>query len=84
MAGTDYQQEAIRRARREPLGSGASAAVLTAEDVVVHELIAGRSQDRADVEAILATGIALDEGYIERWAEYWEVVEEWRALRLRG
>jgi hypothetical protein len=84
VAGTEYQQEAIRRARQEPLGSGATAAVLTAEDVVVHKLIAARSQERADVEAILATGIALDEEYVERWAAYWDVLEDWRSLRRSG
>jgi len=81
IAGTDYQQEAIRRAREEPLGNGERVPVLTAEDVILHKLIAGRTQDRADIEAILATGLSLDETYIERWARFWEVAEAWRALR---
>jgi hypothetical protein len=56
IAATEYQQEAIRRAPEEPLGNGESARVLTPEDVIVHKLIAGRTQDHADVEAILAAG----------------------------
>jgi len=83
IAGTGYQQEAIGRAREELLG-GDSIPVLTAEDVIVHKLIAGRSQDRADIEAILATGLRLDESYIEHWARFWEVSELWDTLRAGG
>lgn len=81
IAGTSYQQEAIERAREEPIGAGETARVLTPEDVIVHKLIAGRSQDLADIEAILQAKVPLDEGYIERWAAFWEVTERWRALR---
>jgi hypothetical protein len=81
IAGTEYQQQAIGRAREEPVGDGESAPVLTAEDVIVHKLIAGRTQDRADIEAILAAGVLLDERYIEHWAAFWEVLDAWRALR---
>lgn len=80
LSGTDYQREAIRRARTEPIGPDASARVLRAEDVIVHKLIAGRRQDLADIEAILAAKVALDEGYIETWAERWEVLDLWREL----
>jgi len=81
IAATEYQQEAIRRAREEPLGNGESARVLTPEDVIVHKLIAGRTQDHADIEAILAAGTPLDEQYVERWAEFWDVLDTWRGLR---
>ena len=80
-AGTDYQHEAIRRARQESFDDGASARVLTAEDVIVHKLIAGRTQDIADIEAILAAKLPLDEDYIEQWATYWDVLSYWRSLR---
>ena len=83
IAGTDYQREAIERASDEPFGDSGSAPVLTAEDVIVHKLIAGRHQDLADIEAILETGRPLDEAYLERWAEYWEVLDRWRTLRHR-
>jgi hypothetical protein len=81
ISGTEYQQEAIRRAREEPIGAGESAPVLTPEDVIVHKLIAGRTQDVADIEAILAERVSLDERYIERWAAFWDVLDGWRALR---
>ena len=81
VAGTEYQLQALSRARREPLAGTFAASVLQAEDVIVHKLIANRYQDLADIEAILAAGTALDEPYIERWATFWEVSEAWRKLR---
>jgi hypothetical protein len=84
IAGTDYQQEAIRRAVAEPLGNGESAAVLAVEDVIVHKLIAGRTQDIADIEAILAARIPFDAGYVERWATFWEVLDRWRATGFKS
>jgi len=81
IAGTDYQQEAIGRAREEPLGNGDRVPVLAPEDVIVHKLISARTQDRADIEAILAAGTPIDDAYIERWAEFWGVLGDWRALR---
>lgn len=82
VAGTEYQQEALRRAREEPLGpGGAAVAVLAPEDVIVHKLVAGRAQDLADIEAMLAAHVALDEAYLESWLEFWEVADRWRSLR---
>jgi hypothetical protein len=54
--------------------------VLTADDVIVHKLIAGRPRDLSDIESILASGIALDEIYIEHWAEIWDVSDLWTAV----
>lgn len=68
-AGTEYERQAIARARGESLASGIEVRVLTPEDVIVMKLIAGRAQDLADIEAILAAKTALDEPYIESWAE---------------
>lgn len=81
IAGTDYQEQALARAREEAIGTGETAFVLAPEDVIVHKLIAGRTQDLADVEAIVAGGLPLDEDYVERWSAYWEVLERWHALR---
>jgi hypothetical protein len=38
-------------------------------------------QDLADIEAILAAKVPLDEAYVERWAVFWEVLDVWRRLR---
>lgn len=79
-AETEYQREAIRRARPEPTGGGVEVLVLRIEDVLVHKLIAGRPRDLADVADILAAGLAFDQAYVERWAEYWDVLDLWRRL----
>lgn len=72
LALIDYQQVALDRA----VGN-----VLTAEDVVVHKLIAWRPRDRDDVMSILRSDQPLDEAYIERWAAEWEVLDHWYQAR---
>jgi hypothetical protein len=81
LAETDYQREAIRRARTESTGGGVEVRVLRLEDVLVHKLIAGRPRDVADIEDILAGGLAFEEEYVERWAAYWDVLDLWHRLR---
>ena len=81
VAETEYEAVAISRARAEPLGSGPPVLVLAPEDVIVLKLIAGRAQDVADIEAILAAKPTLDERYIEEWAAFWSVLDLWRRLR---
>lgn len=81
LASTDYERRAIARARSEVLAPGREVLVLAPEDVVVMKLIAGRAQDVADVEAILAAKAPLDESYVEEWAEVWGVLEAWRRIR---
>ena len=80
VAGTDYQANSIARARRESLAGGVVIRILLVEDVIVHKLIAGRAQDLADIEAILATAEPLDRAYVERWAAFWDVTDRWLAL----
>jgi hypothetical protein len=81
VAGTDYERRAIARARREALEPGADVLVLAPEDVVVMKLIAGRAQDLADIEAILAADVPLEEAYIAEWADAWGVLDLWRRVR---
>lgn len=70
VAQTPYQDEALRRAVDH---------VITAEDVIVHKLIAWRPRDQDDIASILANpDVVLDDGYIERWAGEWEVLDRWR------
>ncbi len=83
IAATEYEEVAIRRARAEPLAEGRLVLVLAPEDVIVLKLVAGRAQDVADIEAILAARPRLDETYIETWAEFWDVLTFWRRLRDR-
>ena len=86
IAGTRYQREAIRRAlvRPEVVPGAGIVPTLTVEDVIVHKLIAGRYRDLADVEEILASETPIQEGYIEEWAGFWEVLDRWRLLRGQG
>ena len=83
IAGTPYQQEALRRALvdAETIPGAGAVPVLTAEDVIVHKLIAGRYRDLADIEEILESGTSLQADYIERWAKFWEVLDRWHGLR---
>ncbi len=71
----EYQEVALTRAVDH---------VLTAEDVIVHKLLAWRPRDRDDVRSILEAGVPLDDGYIARWAHEWEVTDRWTQARTGG
>lgn len=71
---TPYQELALDRA---------VGGVLTAEDVIIHKLIAWRARDRDDIDWILASKEPLDEVYIRSHAADWEVEENWDAALLR-
>ena len=77
----EYQRIALQRARQEMLVGGISARVLTVEDVVIHKLIAGRSQDDADVEAILDASHDMDRDYLKHWLDQWDVADKFAALQ---
>ena len=85
IAGTAYQHEALRRAHVEveTVPGAGTVPTLTVEDVIVHKLIAGRYRDLADIKEILEGKPSLQEAYIERWAEFWEVLDRWHQLRAR-
>jgi hypothetical protein len=68
----EYQRVALDRSAR---------GVITAEDVIVHKLIAWRQRDQDDILSILRTGRSLDEGYIEHWAQEWDVTDRWDEAR---
>lgn len=74
IALVEYQRVAVDRATDH---------VLTVEDVLVHKLISWRPKDRDDIQAILATAPVLDEGYLQRWVEAWEVEDRWAEVRSR-
>lgn len=68
----DYQRVALDRAVDH---------VITAEDVIVHKLIAWRPRDRNDIASILEAALPLDEGYIAHWAAEWDVLDRWQQAR---
>ena len=83
LAGTAYQQLAIERSIPEKIDSQ-EIYVLAPEDIILHKLIAGRFQDLADIEAILATSIVLDEDYLRQWVKFWEVEDVWKKFSDAG
>ena len=74
VARTRYQELALDRA----VGN-----VLTAEDVVIHKLLAWRARDRDDIDSILRSGTELDEEYVRAIAREWDVEERWDESLLR-
>ena len=59
------------------LGDGRQLMVISAEDLVIHKLVAGRPRDREDVQAILRRqGSKLDMGVVERWLGVFGVLLE--------
>jgi hypothetical protein len=64
----DYQRIALDRA----VGH-----VLTAEDVIIHKLIAWRDRDRDDIRSILESGLPLDASYLGHWIDEWDVRDRW-------
>ncbi|MGA0877866.1 MAG: hypothetical protein ACO3SP_01985 [Ilumatobacteraceae bacterium] len=58
--------------------------VLTAEDVIVHKLIAGRPRDLDDIRSILSTGRNIDEAFVVDNAQQWGVLDRWEDVRTSG
>lgn len=61
-----YEKEAIQRAIEIKFGE-IPVKFASLEDVVIHKIIAGRSQDIEDVKAILLKNPSYDVNYIIKW-----------------
>jgi len=61
-----YEREALRRARTAQRGN-AAVRFASAEDLVIHKVVAGRPRDLEDVRIILLKQSSLDAGYVRRW-----------------
>lgn len=82
LAKTPYQSTAIRRAALvDVLSSGELLPCLSPEDVVVHKLLASRHRDLDDLESLAKAGVALDEDYVRRWCEEWQILDRWEDYR---
>lgn len=75
LPAVEYQMVALARAVDH---------VLTAEDVIIHKLIAWRPRDRDDIRSILETGLALDSEYLDRWIAEWELIDRWQAFDVEA
>jgi len=63
-----YEAQVMRRAADYELQPGRIVRVCSAEDLIIHKAVAGRGQDWADIEGVIARqGDALDVRYIRTW-----------------
>ncbi len=65
---TSYQEAAFARRTRVRIDSR-EVWVLTAADLILHKLAAGRAKDFADVQNILSVQGLVDEEYLRGWAK---------------
>lgn len=76
-AKTSFERAALDRSAPESPYLGMLVPVVSPEDLIVYKLVAGRTQDLADVREILKTfaevARAIDWPYIEAWCDQWEV-----------
>lgn len=61
---SEYERDSIRRARRVALGK-TTVCFVTAEDLIVHKVVAGRPRDLEDVRGVLLRSRGLDLASVE-------------------
>lgn len=66
-----YEQQALQRARKIPVGQTA-VRFTSPEDLVIHKLVAGRPRDIEDVRSIVLKSPALETDYVQRWLREFE------------
>lgn len=66
-----YEQQAIQRARMITVGK-IPVRFASAEDLVIHKLVAGRPRDIEDVRSIVLKNPGLDADYVRRWLHEFE------------
>lgn len=84
-AHTEFEREALDGAGEASPYDGVSVPVVSPEALIVYKLVAGRTQDIADVEAVARTfaaaGRSVDWAMVERWAVAWDVEPRLKAVR---
>jgi hypothetical protein len=68
LAETPYQAQLLTRRQRHQ-AEGLDAWFVTAEDLILLKLLAGRPKDRVDVDDVLFIQGDLDEDYLRHWAK---------------
>jgi hypothetical protein len=69
LGALDFEIEMIDRAEMRQVG-GISIPIITAEDLIIMKLIAGRRQDLADIERVMEANPGLDVARVRRWTEW--------------
>lgn len=68
LAGTEYEENALSRAKEVEIQEGIDIRVCSSEDLVIYKAISERERDWEDIEGIiLRQGEKLDKRYILRW-----------------
>ena len=90
-----YEDEVMRRTVNYEIEPGKAVRLCSAEDLIIHKVVAGRPQDVADIEGVVyRQQDALDVSYIRLWLrEFAALLEQperielferpWRALRAK-
>jgi hypothetical protein len=63
---TPFERDAVQRARVVTVGK-TPVRFASAEDLIIHKIVAGRLRDLEDVRSILLKNPGLDAEYIRRW-----------------
>lgn len=70
-AQSTYEQQALQRVRRVPMGD-VQVCFASVEDVVIQKLVAGRPRDIEDARRIWLKNPHMDEEYIRHWLQQFE------------
>jgi len=63
---TEYEKKAMRRTKSIEIG-GTKVSYASAEDTVIHKIVAGRPLDIEDARSIINIQPTLDRSYIRKW-----------------
>jgi len=67
-SNSPFERQAIARANRVKIGV-TEVCFASADDLIIHKIIAGRPRDLEDVRCILLKNPAVDRKYVRRWLE---------------
>ena len=82
LAGTPFLESVLSRRKPVELGDG-SVFVVTAADLLLFKVIAGRRKDLVDIDNLLAVQGIPERGYLEQWASALAMKER-LDIALRG
>ncbi len=79
-----YEEEVVRRTVGCDLGDGRIVQMCSAEDLIIHKVIAGRAQDLADIDGVITRqGNTLDAGHIRHWLRQFSLLLDMNEILQR-